>query len=151
MGYLKIILYGLLSFIERHPIFTLAVVFLAVFAPVVFKAIGWIIVGVILLVIILASLAALRMYKMRREMENQFRSGAAGGFGGAAGGFSGFGSMQGMSLEELVRRMQEEANARQRAQSSDSSRGETTSTQSSGTQRRVNDKVGDYVDFEEVE
>jgi hypothetical protein len=45
--------------------------------------------------------------------------------------------------------MQEQANARQRAQSGANSQTSAQSQQSQ--QKRVNDKVGDYVDFEEVE
>lgn len=156
MTILKIIFYGLLAFIERHPIFSLAVVLLAIFAPVVFKAIGWIIVAAILLILLIVCFGAYRLHKMRREMENQFRNGSGAGFGGAtgfggsAGGFTGFGNMQGMSLEELVRQMQEQANARKSAQSG-AGQGKTTSSASSSQQKRVNDKVGDYVDFEEVE
>ena len=55
-----------------------------------------------------------------------------------------------MSLEELVRQMQEQANARKSEQSG-AGQGKTTSSASSSQQKRVNDKVGDYVDFEEVE
>ena len=156
MTILKIIFYGLLAFIERHPIFSLAVVLLAIFAPVVFKAIGWIIVAAILLILLVVCFGAYRLHKMRREMENQFRNGPGAGFGGAtgfggsAGGFTGFGNMHGMSLEELVRQMQEQANARKSAQSG-AGQGTTTSSASSSQQKRVNDKVGDYVDFEEVE
>lgn len=152
MVYLKIIFYGLLAFIERHPIFTFLIVILAIFAPMVLKTIGWIILGVLAVVLILIGLAVFRFHKMRRQMEDQFRSGAGAGFGGAQGfsgaGFSGF-NAQGMTLEELVRQMQEQANARQRAQSGANSQTSTQSQQSQ--QKRVNDKVGDYVDFEEVE
>lgn len=152
MVYLKIIFYGLLAFIERHPIFTFLIVILAIFAPMVLKTIGWIILGVLAVVLILIGLAVFRFHKMRHQMEDQFRSGAGAGFGGAQGfsgaGFSGF-NAQGMSLEELVRQMQEQANARQRAQSGANSQTSTQSQQSQ--QKRVNDKVGDYVDFEEVE
>jgi hypothetical protein len=147
MVYLKIIFYGLLAFIERHPIFTLFILLLAIFAPMVLKTIGWIILGVLAVVLILIGLAVFRFHKMRRQMEDQFRSGAGAGFGGA--GFSSFGGAQGMTLEELVRQMQEQANARQRAQSGANSQTSTQSQQSQ--QKRVNDKVGDYVDFEEVE
>lgn len=153
MVYLKIIFYGLLAFIERHPIFTLFILLLAIFAPMVLKTIGWIILGVLAVVLILIGLAVFRFHKMRRQMGDQFRSGAGAGFGGAQGfsgaGFSSFGGAQGMTLEELVRQMQEQANARQRAQSGANSQTSTQSQQSQ--QKRVNDKVGDYVDFEEVE
>lgn len=141
MVYLKIIFYGILAFIERHPLFTLFIILISIFAPVVWKAIGWVIVAVLFALLLIVGIAAFRMHKMRKQVEDQFR--------GTSGGFSsGFSSAQGMSLEELVRRMQAEAEAKRRSQDTSSS----TSTQSStAQQKRVNDKVGDYVDFEEVE
>ena len=147
MNYLKIIFYGLLAFIERNPLFTLIVILLAVFAPVVFKAIGWVILAIIVIVLLLVAMASVRIHRMRRQMEDQFRNaGGAQGFGGFSS--QGFGNMQGMTLEELVRRMQEQANAQKQAQNSSQ---QTTTQQSSSQTKRVNDKVGDYVDFEEVE
>ena len=65
-----------------------------------------------------------------------------GGFGNMAGGANG------MTLEELVRRMQAEADARRAGGTSSNN---TTTTSSPKSEKRVNDKVGDYVDFEEVE
>lgn len=147
MVYLKIIFYGILAFIERHPLFTMFIILVSIFAPVVWKAVGWVIVAVLFALLILVGIGALRIRKMRREVEDQFR-GSAGGF--TSGGFSsGFSSAQGMSLEELVRRMQAEADAQRRANSNTSST--TTTSTSNNQQRRVNDKVGDYVDFEEIE
>lgn len=64
-----------------------------------------------------------------------------GGFGNMAGGANG------MTLEELVRRMQAEADARRQGANASN----TTTTSSPKSEKRVNDKVGDYVDFEEVE
>lgn len=141
MVYLKIIFYGILAFIERHPLFTLFIILISIFAPVVWKAIGWVIVAVLFALLLIVGVAAFRMHKMRKQVEDQFR--------GTSGGFSsGFSSAQGMSLEELVRRMQAEAEAKRRAQNTHSS---TTTQSSTAQQKRVNDKVGDYVDFEEVE
>lgn len=146
MVYLKIIFYGILAFIERHPLFTLFIIFISIFAPVVWKAIGWVIVAVLFALLLIVGVAAFRMHKMRKQVEDQFR-GTSGGF--SSGGFSsGFSSAQGMSLEELVRRMQAEADAKRRSQDTYSS---TTTQSSNAQQKRVNDKVGDYVDFEEVE
>jgi hypothetical protein len=66
------------------------------------------------------------------------------------GGFSGMGgAANGMTLEELVRRMQAEADARRRGTTS--SNGTTTTSSSPKSEKRVRDKVGDYVDFEEVD
>lgn len=142
MVYLKIIFYGILAFIERHPLFTLFIIFISIFAPVVWKAIGWVIVAVLFALLLIVGVAAFRMHKMRKQVEDQFRGTSSAGFS------SGFSSAQGMSLEELVRRMQAEAEAKRRSQDTYSS---TTTQSSNAQQKRVNDKVGDYVDFEEVE
>lgn len=69
MGYLKIIFYGILAFIERHPVLCLALLALAVFAPFVFKWIGWFILGLLLVFAIVIGIAVWRMRKMRRQME----------------------------------------------------------------------------------
>lgn len=142
MVYLKIIFYGILAFIERHPLFTLFIILISIFAPVVWKAIGWVIVAVLFALLLIVGIAAFRMHKMRKQVEDQFRGTSSAGFS------SGFSSAQGMSLEELVRRMQAEAEAKRRSQDTYSS---TTTQSSTAQQKRVNDKVGDYVDFEEVE
>lgn len=149
MVYLKIIFYGILSFIERYPLFTALLVLTAIFAPIVWKAIGWVILAIIVLLVIIAGGIALRIHTMRRKMEEQMRSGGAGFSGFDARGFSSGGfNAQGMTLEELVRQMQAQADAQRKAQSGSST---TTTTTSTTQQKRVNDKVGDYVDFEEVE
>lgn len=148
MVYLKIILYGILAFVERHPLFTTFLVLTAIFAPIVWKAIGWVVLGIIILLLLVVGGMALRVHSMRRKMEEQMRSGGAGFSGFDAGGFNAGGfNAQGMTLEELVRRMQEQADAQRRAQGGKT----TTTTSSTKQQKRVNDKVGDYVDFEEVE
>ena len=141
MGYLKIIFYGLLAFVERHPIFTLALVAVGVFAPALFKVAGWIILGILLAIVVLVAIGSLRLRRMRQQMEEQMRQ---GGFSG--GGFGNMGGANGMTLEELVRRMQAEADARRQGAASNN-----TTTSSPKSEKRVNDKVGDYVDFEEVE
>ena len=98
------------------------------------------------------------MRKMQREMNERFGGMGGSGFGsGAAGnGFGGFSYTNmggGMSLEELVRQMQAQADAAQRAKhSGSSSTGATVdpTTASQASRKRVSDDVGDYVDFEEV-
>ena len=150
MGYLKIIFYGLLAFVERHPIFTLALVAVGVFAPALFKVAGWIILGILLAIVVLVAIGSLRLRRMRQQMEEQMRQSgfSAGGFSGMGGFGNMGGAANGMTLEELVRRMQAEADARRQGTASSNT---TTTTSSSKSEKRVNDKVGDYVDFEEVE
>ena len=154
MVYLKLIFYGLLSFITRHPVFCTIIVLLAIFAPIVFEVVGWILLGILALILLGFGFLAWKMYKLKRDMKRRFKEAAGGNanFGGAQGfggaNFGGF-AMGGMSLEDLVRQMQAQADAQQRARQG---RGSDSTTSTSGSaQKRVNDKVGDYVDFEEVE
>ena len=151
MIHLKIILYGILAFIERNPLFCIMLVLLAIFAPVVFKFVGWIILGIIAAILIGIALFALRMRKMKRNMEDQFRqaTGSNTGFGGA--GFSGFGNMgsaNGMTLEELVRQMQAQADARKNGAQRDNIKQPKNNINDNSS--KSGDKPGDYVDFEEV-
>ena len=149
MGYLKIIFYGLLAFVERNPLFTLLLVAIGIFAPVVFKVAGWIILGILLAIVVLVAIGSLRLRRMRQQMEEQMRQGgfSSSGFSGMGGFGNMGGAPNGMTLEELVRRMQAEADARRQGSTSSN----TTTTSSPKSEKRVNDKVGDYVDFEEVE
>lgn len=153
MNILKIIFFGLLAFIERHPIFCTILVLLAIFAPFVFEIVGWIILGIITLLLIVFGILAWKVYKMKREMKKRFEQGGANFSGGSFGGqnFGGHFYAGGMTLEELVRQMQAQADAQQRAQQQRKSGGDNTTTTSGSAQKRVSDQVGDYVDFEEVE
>lgn len=141
MAYLKIIFYGLLSFIERNPIFCLVILLLALFAPFVIKWALWVILGLLAIPLIALLIFTLRFRKMQRDVNNQFRqAGGASGFN-AGTGFGGFANMgNGMSLEEFVRQMQAQADARQRSNTKSEPK----------TTKIDNDKSGDYVDFEEV-
>lgn len=157
MSILRIIIFGLLAFIERNPIFCIFLLFVAIMAPALFKVVGWIILGIIALFLAILGIGWWRMRKMQRELNNQFRQTASGaGFNGSgsAGGFNGFGgfSTGGMTLEELVRQMHAQADAAKRNSANNANSQTTTTTTTSGsTQKKVSDKVGDYVDFEEVE
>lgn len=156
MNILRIIIFGLLAFIERNPFLCFFLLIMAILAPTFFKVVGWIILGIIALFLLILGIGWWRMRKMQRELNNQFRQTASGaGFNasGSAGGFNGFGgfSTGGMTLEELVRQMQAQADAAKRNSQNNTNSQTTTTTTSRSTQKRVNDKVGDYVDFEEVE
>lgn len=143
MGYLKIALYWLLAFIERHPMFCLIMLLLAIFTPFVFKWIGWVLLGFLCLALIGILVVALRFRKMKRQMEEQMRNAGGGSPFGTGGGspFGDMGATGGMTLEEFVRRMQEEADARQRQgdpkPQNDNKKSDVDSTE--------------YVEFEEVE
>ena len=118
MNVLKIIFYGLLAFIERHPFFCTILVLLAIFAPFVFEIVGWIILGIITLLLIVFGILAWKVHKMKREMKKRFEQGGANFSGGSFGGqnFGGHFYAGGMTLEELVRQMQAQAEAEQMAQ-----------------------------------
>jgi len=145
MTYLKILFYGLLAAIERHPIFFLVTLLVALFAPFVFKWVLWVILGILALALVGIILFVLRFRKAQRDLNNQFRqAGGATGFnaGTGFGGFSHFASSN-MSLEELVRQMQAQADAQQQRN--------TQRQQQTSQERKINtDKSDEYVDFEEV-
>lgn len=146
MIYLKIVFFAILAFIERNPKLCIVLALLAIFAPVVFKFVGWIILGIIALAIVVMGVMAWRMRTMQRRVEREFQSHASGNAGGFSG-FSGFGNMNtgGMTLEELVRQMQAQANAQKQANNNSSTNGANSSTS------RVRDsRNDDYVDFEEI-
>lgn len=146
MGYLKIIFYGLLAFIERNPKFCLLLVLIAVFAPFVFKWVGWVLLIILGVALLGLGFAFLRFHKMQKQMEDQMHQTMGGGFSGM-GGFTNMGGFQnmganGMSLEELVRQMQAQADAR-KAQAQQQPKQQATQSKSSVDS-------SDYVDFEEV-
>ena len=150
MGYLKIIFYGLLAFIERNPKFCLLLVLIAVFAPFLFKWVGWLLLIIIGVALLGLAFAILRFKRMQKQMEEQMRQTGSGfsGMGGFTnmGGFSTMGGANGMSLEELVRQMQAQADARKaQTQAQQPKQNPTTTSKSvSGVDS------DDYVDFEEV-
>lgn len=151
MIYLKIVFYAILAFIERNPKLCIILALLAIFAPVVFKFVGWIILGIIALAIIIMGTMAWRMRTMQRTMEREFGARTSGQAGSTAGGFNGFGgfsNMGGMSLEELVRRMQAEADAR-KATSANASSGQSAKANDNASRVRGS-RDDDYVDFEEI-
>ncbi len=149
MGYLKIIFYGLLAFIERNPKFCLLLVLIAVFAPFVFRWVGWVLLIILGVALLGLGFAFLRFRKMQKQMEEQMRQ-TGSGFSGMGdftnmGGFSTMGGANGMSLEELVRQMQAQADARKTQQQQQPKQNTTTTSKSvSGVDS------DDYVDFEEV-
>lgn len=147
MGYLKIIFYGLLAFIERNPKFCILLILLAVFAPFVFKWVGWVLLIILGVAVLGIAFAILRFKRMQKQMEEQMHQTMGGGFSGMGGfanmgGFQNMGSANGMSLEELVRQMQAQADAR-KAQTQQQPKQTTT-------QHKSSVDSSDYVDFEEV-
>lgn len=146
MGYLKIFFYGLLAFIERNPKFCLLLVLIAIFAPFLFRWIGWLLLIIVGVALLGLAFLFLRFHRMQKRMEDQMHQTMGGGFSGMGGftnmgGFQNMGGANSMSLEELVRQMQAQADARKAQQAPK----QTTTTQSKSSV-----DSSDYVDFEEV-
>lgn len=133
MNFILAIIDSLVRFVQRNPLTTLVIVILALGAPALLKGIALFILyffmGLILLIVVLMLAFRWRIYKVRKQMEEQFGE----GFGQRSGpeGFSGFGSPFA------------EQQCKQRE-------GEVKVHKTPGTpEKRVSKDVGDYVDFEE--
>lgn len=147
MNYLKIIFYGFLTFAQKYPFFTLAFLAAVILPPIFFPAVRWFMLGMFIIALIVIGLVWLQFYRMKRQMEREYRdamNGKMGGNGAGPGaGFSGYGFANGMRLEDFVRQMQEQADARQASAQQPKNDSATT------TQKKASDQ-GEYVDFEEI-
>lgn len=157
MTILKIIFYGLLAMLERRPIFTIGLLALLILPPIYFEWVRWFYLGLLIFILLIVFAIKRKIRKLRQQFEQQYRD-AMGGNGGA--GFAGFGSFggangagfnfsQGMTLEELVRQMQQQADTR----NAQSQQGKTTIKDNSSKLNNGKNKdnnEGEYVDFEEI-
>lgn len=129
MNLLRAILDGMVEFVRRNPLMCLIIIVLAIGAPALLKGIAmfalYFVLGCVLLVLILVSLFRWRVYKVRKQMEEQFGQGAQNPFGNP------FGS----------------ARREQTAREGDVKIYKTADT----PEKRVSKDVGDYVEFEESE
>ena len=160
MTILKIIFYGLLAMLERRPIFTIGLLALLILPPIYFEWVRWFYLGLLIFILLIVFAIKRKIRKLRQQFEQQYRdamggNGGAGfagfgGFGGTNGaGFSGFNFSQGMTLEELVRQMQQQADAR----NAQSQQGKTTIKDNSSklnSGKNKDNNEGEYVDFEEI-
>ena len=116
---------SIINYIQRNPLTTIIIVMLIVFAP---SAFGALLVGVAVVLLLLLAIPIYMLYRVRRmsrKMEDQTRGQSQQrGFYGRANTQSDYGR----SAEGEVR----------------------VHTTSEHPQKRVNENVGDYVDFEEV-
>ena len=140
MNYLKIIFYGLLAFAQKHPFFTLAFLAAVILPPIFFEWVRWFMLGMLVVCIIVVGLVWLQFRRMKRQFEREYRDAMNGNAGAAnaSAGFNGYGFAHGMSLEDFVKQMQQQADA-QRAKSN----------ATSNTEKRSS-KQDEYVDFEEI-
>ena len=116
---------SIINYIQRNPLTTIIIVMLIVFAP---SAFGALLVGVAVVLLLLLAIPIYMLYRVRRmsrKMEDQARGQSQQrGFYGRTNTQSDYGR----SAEGEVR----------------------VHTTSEHPQKRVNENVGDYVDFEEV-
>ena len=125
MNFLSAIIDSFLGFVSRNPLTTIIIVMLLVFAPSFF---GALLIGVIVLALILLAIPLFMLFRLRRASRN-FQEQAR------------HESQQSYSQREY----------NQQGYSQPKSEGEVkvhATTQQ--PQKRVNDNVGDYVEFEEV-
>ena len=125
MNFLSAIIDSFLGFISRNPLTTIIIVMLLVFAPSFF---GALLIGVVVLVLILLAIPLFMLFRLRRASRN-FQEQAR------------HESQQSYSQREY----------NQQGYSQPKSEGDVkvhATTQQ--PQKRVNDNVGDYVEFEEV-
>ena len=125
MNFLSAIIDSFLGFISRNPLTTIIIVMLLVFAPSFF---GALLIGVVVLVLILLAIPLFMLFRLRRASRN-FQEQAR------------HESQQSYSQREYT----------QQGYSQPKSEGDVkvhATTQQ--PQKRVNDNVGDYVEFEEV-
>ena len=129
MKYLMAVIDALVGFVQRNPLTVLVILILALGAPALLKGIAlfilYFIMGFVLLLVAGVLLFRWRIYRMRKEMDE--------GFGGAAGGFDprGFGARQRPPKQEREGEVKVYRTA-------------------DAPEKRVSEKVGDYVDFEET-
>lgn len=133
MKYLMAVIDALVGFVQRNPLTVLVILILALGAPALLKGIAlfilYFIMGFVLLLVAGVLLFRWRIYRMRKEMEERFGE----GFGSAAGGFDprGFGARQRPPKQEREGEVK-------------------VHRTSDAPEKRVSEKVGDYVDFEET-
>ena len=148
MNYLKIIFYGFLTFAQKYPFFTLAFLAAVILPPIFFPEVRWFMLGMFIIALIVIGLIWLQFYRMKRQMEKEYRDAMNGKMGGnnagPGAGFTGYGFARGMRLEDFVHQMQQQADARQA-----SAQQQPKSDSASKSQKKSSDQ-GEYVDFEEI-
>lgn len=154
MGYLKIIFYGMLALFERRPLFCIIWLAILIVPPILWPVVRWIMLGIFLFFALIIFLAWWKIRRLKRKFEKEYsemmrnNTASGAGFSGfsassTGAGFSAYGFHQGMTLEDFVRQMQAQADAR---------RGAAQQQSSPEKQVKQNEKQNDdeYVDFEEI-
>ena len=122
---------SVVGFVRRNPLTVLIILILALVAPALLKGIAffilYFIMGLILLILVLILAFRWRLYRARRQMEEQFGSGFDPRQGGFGSPFASYEEPRGQSREGEVR----------------------VHKRPGAPEKRVSEDVGDYIDFEE--
>ena len=120
MNFLSAIIDSFLGFISRNPLTTIIIVMLLVFAPSFF---GALLIGVVVLVLILLAIPLFMLFRLRRASRN---------------------------FQEQARHESQQSYSQQSYSQTKNEGDVKVHATTQQPQKRVNDNVGDYVEFEEV-
>ena len=120
MNFLSAIIDSFLGFISRNPLTTIIIVMLLVFAPSFF---GALLIGVVVLALILLAIPLFMLFRLRRASRN---------------------------FQEQARHESQQSYSQQSYSQPKSEGDVKVHATTQQPQKRVNDNVGDYVEFEEV-
>ena len=120
MNFISAIIDSFLGFISRNPLTTIIIVMLLVFAPSFF---GALLIGVVVLVLILLAIPLFMLFRLRRASRN---------------------------FQEQARHESQQSYSQQSYSQPKSEGDVKVHATTQQPQKRVNDNVGDYVEFEEV-
>lgn len=122
MNIFSAIIDSIVGFVSRNPLTAIIIVMLMVFAPSVF---GVLFVGIIVFLLLMMAIPAFMLYRLRRASRN---------------------------MEEKTRRTSQQSQSHQYYDRQESKNEGEVKVHSTTQQppKRVNENVGDYVEFEEV-
>lgn len=122
MNFFSVLIDSIIDFVRRNPLTTTIIVMLMVFAP---SAFGVLFIGIIIALLLLLALPIIMLFRLRRSSR---------------------------TFEHQTHRTSDQTRSQQfYGNTSKKPEGEVkVYTTSQQPQKRVNDNVGDYVDFEEV-
>ena len=127
MNFLSALIDSIIDFVRRNPLMTTLIIMLMVFAP---SAFGVLFIGIMVVLLLLLAIPIFLLFRLRRASRH---------------------------IEEEARRASQQARGQQfyggqtYGQQSQKQEGEVkVYTTKQQPQKRVNDNVGDYVEFEEV-
>lgn len=120
MNFLSAIIDSFLGFVSRNPLTTIIIVMLLVFAPSFF---GALLIGVVVLALILLAIPLFMLFRLRRASRN---------------------------FQEQARHESQQSYSQQSYSQPKSEGDVKVHATTQQPQKRVNDNVGDYVEFEEV-